>query len=85
MPYKFKNNGPQFITGKSKIIYLGLIAVGYLLVYLSYLNNKTLLFTDYFYIISTGLIIYGIQFNGIYKALRWYAEWKIKRFDNKWR
>lgn len=31
------------------------------------------------------VFLWGINFNGFYKIIRRYAEWQLKKRDNKWR
>jgi hypothetical protein len=52
---------------------------------ISVLVYRSLDYTDVVWGLSGILLIWGIKFNGFYKIARLYAEWNLKRKDNKFR
>ena len=85
MPYNFKDNGSHIIKPLQRKIYftIGMLFVSHPIIsFLVFGQIDTMQIID---AILGGFMIWGVNFNGFYRLARRYAEWQIKKKDNKWR
>ena len=85
MPYKFKDDGSHIIKPFARKIYfiIGCLTIARPVV--SFILFGQVGIMEYLNIVLGSFMIWGIKKNGIYKILRWYAERKLRKFDNHWR
>lgn len=82
---KWKDDGSHFISSTQKkiIIYssLGIIIFNIFNILVTAFITPYEIFNIGFMIV----IIWGVNWGGFYRLARRYAEWKLKKRDNKWR
>ena len=83
MPYKFKDNQNKTYSKNLKLLFTGL--AGFIIsqeLIAAYYTQRI----DIHAIVNIGLacfVLWGIWFNGYYKIMRKYSEWKLKKQDSK--
>jgi len=82
---KWKDEGSHIIKPFQRKIYLIIGCLIILRPVVFFVLFRQLDVLDIMNIVLGSFLIWGIQLNGFYKIIRWYAERQMKRWDNKWR
>ena len=81
----FKDNENRVFNPKLSKLMLILAIPGFLFGPIHFILYHAIIWQDPVDFLGSIFIVYLVKFNGAYKLARKYAEWRLKKKDNKWR
>lgn len=81
---KWNDKGPQEMQEITKATIIFFAVINSFTV-MDILFTKFITYAQIFGLVSSCIVIYLMYSGNFYKILKYYAEWRLKRRDNKWR